>query len=265
MNTFTKKLSVIALAIVSICLSLNVKAETKETVTIDKNVHATLTNKYKKSQVIVPQEVGRFILTGSLVDSLDVKTEEPKPKKVVKKYKTITKITNVNLTANINDMKADIKKAMKKYKVNSKYEEWIFAMVRQESGGSGSDPFQVSEAVCGSIGCISDRTVSIDKGIKVFKQRLKTTKKVLGYEDIEITLQTYNYGTNFLQWLKKQDAKKYSVKLAKKYSKKMCGQAGTSVSTAVNSDTSACYGDYNYVNHLKRYIKVTTKKVLIES
>lgn len=256
--------------LLSLCVYLTKMIEAKSAIVPNLQSDSKITDILKvttNNKIVHPAKVASYEKISQAVKTVDAKVapikeaEAKKAAKKKKKTKTVVTIKNVKLPAAVKVMKPEIKKAMKKYKLSKKYEKWILAMVTQESHGQGSDPFQVSEAECGSIGCISDRSTSIDKGIKVFKRRLKLTKKVLGYENTEITLQTYNYGTNYLYWLKKQNATQYNPKDSVKYAKKMCGQGGTSPATAVNDNSEACYGDYLYVKRIKQYIDIDIKKI----
>jgi len=170
-------------------------------------------------------------------------------------YKDYTNYINVNTPALVNEMIPSIEVAMNKYGLDPYYKEWIIALVTQESHGKGNDPFQVSEAYCGKIGCIKDRELSIDQGVKEFKNQLERTKNKIGHYDVKATLQAYNFGPRFLTYLVDEKVD-YSEDVAHAFSKKMCGRAGTRPGHGINKeDRSACYGDYKYVEHVSRYIQ----------
>lgn len=147
-----------------------------------------------------------------------------------------------------------IEKYASKYGV-LEYVPVIMAIMMQESGGMGNDPMQASESYCGRIGCITDPEVSIEQGIKHFKNVLqKADHKLL------VAIQSYNFGTNFINWLKKHGGE-YTLDLAIQYSKEMYDQEvakgrGHLYSCAIGEARSlgACFGDYLYVQHVLRYL-----------
>lgn len=131
----------------------------------------------------------------------------------------------------------------------------ILAIMMQESGGNGNDPMQVSEAVCGSIGCIKSPMESIEHGVKNFKKLLE---KANG--DLMLTLQAYNFGSYFIDWVKERGGK-YTQELATQFSREMYQKEvsrgrGGMYSCAIGNakELGSCFGDYLYVQHVLRYL-----------
>jgi hypothetical protein len=113
---------------------------------------------------------------------------------------------------------------------------------------------QVSESFCGKIGCISDPNVSIEQGIKLIATLQTNVKNKKLNNDKNTVLQAYNFGAGYLNFLVENKYQTRTEENSKEFSKKLCGQFGTSMRTAVNLDITACYGDYLYIEHLSRYL-----------
>lgn len=158
------------------------------------------------------------------------------------------------LSEDVKKLEPKIKVEMEKQSVDDSHLEYILAMLNQESGGKGNDPFQASESKCGAIGCIKNVDESIEQGIKVYKGKINYAKKHKVKPSFEVIAQSYNFGSGYIIFLKENKYEDYTEQNALEYSKKMCGKAGTSPQTAVNEDKSACYGDYKYIEHIKRYL-----------
>ncbi|AVB12192.1 lysozyme family protein [Bacillus velezensis] len=119
----------------------------------------------------------------------------------------------------------------------TKHIDVIMALVMQESGGRHLDVMQSSESMGLPPNTITDPEVSIDVGMKHFKSVLD---KAGG--DIKLTLQAYNYGGGFIDYVKKNGGK-YSKELALSFSKEQAAKVGWS-----------SYGDPLYVDHVLRYL-----------
>lgn len=159
------------------------------------------------------------------------------------------------INENVLSLKPKIEIEMKKRNIGNSHLSYILAMVMQESKGEGLDPFQASESKCVKINCISNRDESVEAGIKAYKSRIKRIKKAGLQETPELVLQSYNYGPGYIDYLVKNNEKGYTIENALAFSKKHCGTAGTTIETAVNEDSLACYGDYKYVEHVERFLK----------
>lgn len=152
----------------------------------------------------------------------------------------------------------EIQRQMQQFGLPDHLLPYILALTMQESGGNHVDIMQSSESMCnGKIGCIHDPITSIYYGIRHFqavwnktnaKANASQNQAVKDFENlIKITLQSYNYGAGFVDYVFEHGGI-FSEELAKSFSlkhstKKTCGQR-----------TPYCYGDYQYVAHVYRYL-----------
>ncbi|OTQ84310.1 endopeptidase, partial [Bacillus subtilis subsp. subtilis] len=114
----------------------------------------------------------------------------------------------------------------------------IMALTMQESGGRSLDIMQSSESIGLPPNSITDPERSIEVGIKHFK---KVFKQAGG--DVRLTLQAYNFGSGFIDYVKKNGGK-YTKKLALDFSRLQAFKMGWK-----------SYGDPSYVDHVMRYVK----------
>lgn len=134
----------------------------------------------------------------------------------------------------------------------TQYTELLLALMMQESGGRGNDPMQASESFCGSIGCITDPQVSIEKGVLHFKRVLEKANN-----DVKLTLQSYNFGGGFIDYVMNNGGS-YTKELAISFSQMMYEKlAHTGIYKCHRPEAiehSACYGDIGYVDAVLRYL-----------
>ncbi|MCI4129565.1 lysozyme family protein [Bacillus paralicheniformis] len=114
----------------------------------------------------------------------------------------------------------------------------IMALTMQESGGRYLDIMQSSESIGLPPNTITDPEESIRVGIKHFKKVYIKAGK-----DIKLTLQAYNFGSGFIDYVKKNGGK-YTKKLALEFSRIQALKMGW-----------RSYGDPDYVDHVMRYLK----------
>lgn len=114
----------------------------------------------------------------------------------------------------------------------------IMALVMQESGGRYLDVMQSSESIGLPPNTITDPEQSIDVGMKHFKSVLMKAKG-----DIDLTLQAYNYGSGFIDYVNTGRGGKYTLALAQEFSNYQASKLGW-----------ASYGDPLYVPHVRRYV-----------
>lgn len=136
------------------------------------------------------------------------------------------------------------------------YTELILALMMQESGGKGNDPMQSSESFCGSIGCITDPQLSIEKGVLHFKKVLESANK-----DVKLTLQSYNFGGGFIPYVIERGGE-YTKELAISFSQmmyqKLKHQGIYKCHRPEAIQHGACYGDIGYVDAVLKYLPSAT-------
>lgn len=134
----------------------------------------------------------------------------------------------------------------------SQYTDLLLALMMQESGGRGNDPMQASESKCGYIGCITSPDESIAYGVKHFLTVLEKANN-----DIKLTLQSYNFGGGFIDYVMKNGGS-YTKELAISFSQMMYQKlAHTGIYQCHRPSAiehSACYGDIEYVDAVLKYL-----------
>jgi len=166
------------------------------------------------------------------------------------------------LSAEVEKYRSTVKKYAEKNGIVA-YTDLILALMQQESGGRGNDPMQASESKCGAIGCISNADESIQQGVSYFKSVLNDAGK-----DVKLTLQSYNFGTGFIGYAKKNNGGKYSKELAIKFSVEQYNKLPASVKGNYNCHRDeakkhgACYGDIGYVDAVLKYYQPVTAEAI---
>lgn len=157
----------------------------------------------------------------------------------------------VELSPEVLQYRDAILKELKKEN-KAEYIDILLALMMQESGGRGDDPMQASESKCGYIGCIKNPTESIKYGVKHFLKVLE-----LAGGDIALTLQSYNFGSGFISYVKKNGGS-YTYELAVSFSQMMYQKLQhTGIYKCHRPEAielNACYGDILYVQAVMRYI-----------
>lgn len=138
----------------------------------------------------------------------------------------------------------------------------LLAMMMQESGGKGNDPFQASESKCGYIGCITSPNESIQQGVKYYKSVLTQADG-----DIKLTLQSYNFGGGFIGFVMDRGGE-YTKSLAVSFSQMMYEKLKhTGNYSCIRGDavpSGACYGDVLYVDAVLKYYHPVSSEVLAD-
>ena len=134
------------------------------------------------------------------------------------------------------------------------YESWILAQMQQESKGKGADPMQSSENKYGRIAAIENPEESIAWGIGVWREHMTIIKELGLKETPELLLQSYNFGKGYLYWLKKKGYEGFTPENALEYSIIMSDGLDENLYRGVNANKEAKYGDYLYVEHVKRFL-----------
>lgn len=139
-----------------------------------------------------------------------------------------------------------IKKYMKQYKIPDEYLPYILAQATQESSGKEPDIFQASESKYnGQIGMIKSAEESIEHAMKRWREIINEIKKRDIEFSIPLVLQTYNYGSGYLSWVKNH-GNKYTKENAISFSMHML--------KILKGWTYNVYGDTKYVEHIYRYL-----------
>lgn len=143
----------------------------------------------------------------------------------------------------------------------------ILAIMQQESGGSPSttDPMQSSESLCGYVGCITDPALSIQQGVKHFKNMLTRANG-----DLKLAIQSYNFGSGFINYVLNRNGEyEFNMRVGNKetydlavqfsqeqYQRQVALGNGHLYSCLRNEAKPllACYGDILYVWSVMQYI-----------
>lgn len=164
------------------------------------------------------------------------------------------------VSENVLRYKDKVESELAKYNMED-YTNVVLALMMQESGGMGSDPMQSSESYCGSIGCITDTDLSIEKGVLHFKKVMDKANN-----DVKLALQSYNFGGGFIDYVNKRGGK-YTFELAVNFSQEQYqkqinlgnGHMFTCL-RAEGAEYNACYGDIKYVDAVFKYLPSATEE-----
>lgn len=137
-------------------------------------------------------------------------------------------------------------KYMRKYNISDEYLPYILAQATQESGGKEPDIFQASESKYnGQIGMIKSAEESIEHAMKRWREIIDEIEKRGLVFSVELVLQTYNFGSGYLDWVEKH-GREYTEENAESFSKHK-------LATLKNWKYSV-YGDIKYIQHIYRYL-----------
>lgn len=130
-----------------------------------------------------------------------------------------------------------------RYNLPLEYTPYLLAQIAQESYGKGPDIFQASESKYGGqVGMITTEEESTDQAVK----RWTTILKEIEDKDIEfsisLVLQTYNFGSGYLGYVK-ENGNQYTIANAEGFSIYQANKMGWS-----------SYGDKNYVSNVLKFI-----------
>lgn len=143
-----------------------------------------------------------------------------------------------------------IKKYMKKYNLPDKYLPYILAQATQESYGKEPDIFQASESKYnGKIGMIKSVEESIEHAMKRWREIIDQIKAKNVEFSIPLVLQTYNFGSGYLSWVK-ENGNRYTKQNANTFSFHML--------KILQGWSYKRYGDTKYVEHVYRYLSFKT-------
>lgn len=158
----------------------------------------------------------------------------------------------------------DISEELKEQGIDEKYLPILLGILQQESGGkedaTNGDIFQSSESKCGSIGCITDTSESIEQAVTHLKGLIEQT------DDVETVVQAYNFGSGYIDFVKGKSEKKHSKENAVEFSQKMMSESDGDNYSCVRAEARehsppACYGDILYTETVMGYVEKQTNSV----
>lgn len=121
-------------------------------------------------------------------------------------------VTGMNLSAEVLKHRPMVEKYAKEYGI-SEYVPYLLAIIQVESGGTAEDVMQSSESM-GLPPNSLDTESSIKQGCKYFASLLSSAESQ-GIEDINVVVQSYNYGGGYIGYVA-SNGKKHSFTLAQK-------------------------------------------------
>ena len=139
----------------------------------------------------------------------------------------------------------------------SEYVNVLLAIIQVESGGTATDVMQSSESLGLPPNSLSTEE-SIKQGCKYFASLLSSCK-AKGMNDINVVIQSYNYGGGYTDYVAK-NGKKHSFNLAENFAKNKSG--GTKVTytnpiaVSKNGGWRYNYGNMFYVELVNQYLTV---------
>ena len=122
-------------------------------------------------------------------------------------------VTGMNLSAEVLKHQPMVEKYAKEYGI-SEYVPYLLAIIQVESGGTAEDVMQSSESM-GLPPNSLDTESSIKQGCKYFASLLSSAESQ-GIEDINVVVQSYNYGGGYIGYVAK-NGKKHSFTLAENF------------------------------------------------
>ena len=165
-------------------------------------------------------------------------------------------ITGMNLSAEVLKHQPMVEKYAREYGI-SEYVNVLLAIIQVESGGTAEDVMQSSESL-GLPPNSLDTESSIKQGCKYFASLLSSCK-AKGMNDINVVIQSYNYGGGYADYVAK-NGKKHSFNLAENFAKNKSG--GTKVTytnpiaVSKNGGWRYNYGNMFYVLLVSQYLTV---------
>ena len=139
----------------------------------------------------------------------------------------------------------------------TEYVNVLLAIIQVESGGTATDVMQSSESLGLPPNSLSTEE-SIKQGCKYFASLLSSCK-AKGMNDINVVIQSYNYGGGYADYVAK-NGKKHSFNLAENFAKNKSG--GTKVTytnpiaVSKNGGWRYNYGNMFYVELVNQYLTV---------
>ena len=165
-------------------------------------------------------------------------------------------VTGMNLSAEVLKHQPMVEKYAKEYGI-SEYVPYLLAIIQVESGGTAEDVMQSSESM-GLPPNSLDTESSIKQGCKYFASLLSSAESQ-GIEDINVVVQSYNYGGGYIGYVAK-NGKKHSFTLAENFARDKSGGKKVTytnpIAVARNGGWRYAYGNMFYVELVNQYLTV---------
>ena len=170
---------------------------------------------------------------------------------------TLPNVTGTSLSAEVLAHRDTVEKYAKKYEIED-YIMYILAIMQVESGGKGKDVMQSSESLGLPVNTL-DTEESIEQGCKYFSSLLSSAKSK-GIDDINVVIQSYNYGGGYINYVLKK-GNKHTFELAQEFSKEKASGLKVTytnpIAVKVNGGWRYNYGNMFYVELVSQYLVVT--------
>lgn len=153
-------------------------------------------------------------------------------------------VVGANLPQEVLRYKEDVLAEMKTQGLKEFHIDILLAIMAQESGGRVTDVFQASESLGKPPNSIGT-SESIKQGVKYYGELVKAVGMTdkFDLDKTKLILQSYNFGSGFIDYAKRMNDGKYSKQLAKNFSATQASNMGWS-----------SYGDVNYVDNVMKYL-----------
>ena len=166
-------------------------------------------------------------------------------------------VTGMNLSTEVLKHQPMVEKYAKEYGI-SEYVPYLLAIIQVESGGTAEDVMQSSESM-GLPPNSLDTESSIRQGCKYFASLLSSAENQ-GIEDINVVIQSYNYGGGYIGYVAK-NGKKHSFTLAENFARDKSGGKKVTytnpIAVARNGGWRYAYGNMFYVELVSQYLTVS--------
>ena len=166
-------------------------------------------------------------------------------------------VTGMNLSAEVLKHQPMVEKYAKEYGI-SEYVPYLLAIIQVESGGTAEDVMQSSESM-GLPPNSLDTESSIKQGCKYFASLLSSAESQ-GIEDINVVIQSYNYGGGYIGYVA-SNGKKHSFTLAENFARDKSGGKKVTytnpIAVARNGGWRYGYGNMFYVELVSQYLTVS--------
>ena len=165
-------------------------------------------------------------------------------------------ITGMNLSAEVLKHQPMVEKYAKENGI-SDYVNVLLAIIQVESGGKGNDVMQSSESL-GLPPNSLDTESSIKQGCKYFASLLSSCKNQ-GIEDLNVAIQSYNYGSGYVGYVA-DNGKKHTFALAENFSREKSGGKKVTYTNPIaverNGGWRYAYGNMFYAELVNQYLTV---------